>query len=269
MKQRVITGILAAILFLGLLTVGGIGFTLLILLLALIGFFEFVRLNQIAPFSASAIFGYISVAYIVIPWQLYDWSHFSNFQIVWITMFIFLTITVVSKNRVHIEHAAMLTLGVFYVGIGFHYMLLTRLAPEQWGDSGLYWSLLIFVCIWLTDIGAYFSGMAFGKRLLWPSISPKKTIEGALGGLTLSIAAALLFAWYSPDRLELVEALWIGLAAGVVGQLGDFIQSAYKRVRGAKDSGILLPGHGGVLDRCDSWIIVFPFVHMVQLLPFT
>ncbi|CAM3358586.1 phosphatidate cytidylyltransferase [Marinicrinis lubricantis] len=263
MKQRLITGVLAAIVFLFLLYFGGAGYTILILALALIGLFEFVRLNRIAPFGVPALIGYAAVAWLTIPWEHYEGVQFYGEQMIWISMLVFFAVTVTSKNRINVEQAALLFLGVVYVGTGFHYMLSTRLIPED----GLFWTLLIFISIWVSDIGAYFTGRAIGKHLLWPAISPKKTVEGAVGGLILSIAAALLFSLYSPERLDFIEALWIGLAASVIGQLGDFIQSAYKRARGVKDSGTLLPGHGGVLDRCDSWIIVFPFIHFMSLIP--
>src|SRR5690606_12766962 len=112
----------------------------------------------------------------------------------------------------------------------------------------------------------YFGGRLFGKHLLWPSISPKKTVEGAVSGAIVSVATALVFALIRPDLLALHEAAAIGLIVSLLGQLGDLIQSAYKRVRNIKDSGTFLPGHGGILDRTDSWIIVFPFVHLLGLL---
>jgi len=103
--------------------------------------------------------------------------------------------------------------------------------------------------------------------LLWPSISPKKTIEGAIGGMLVSTLTALTFSTIQPEILSYKEAIQIGFIISVLGQLGDLIQSAYKRVRNIKDSGNILPGHGGILDRTDSWIIVFPFVHLLGLLP--
>ncbi|MNW64207.1 Phosphatidate cytidylyltransferase [compost metagenome] len=107
-----------------------------------------------------------------------------------------------------------------------------------------------------------------GKNKLWPAISPNKTVEGALGGVLISVVISVIFALFVPDLLTIGRALLIGISCAVLGQLGDLVQSAYKRVYGIKDSGSLLPGHGGILDRCDSWIIVFPFVHIVMLMPY-
>ncbi len=141
-------------------------------------------------------------------------------------------------------------------------MIAARLA-----EHGLFWTIVVFVCIWASDSGAYFVGSKLGKHPLWPQISPKKSIEGAIGGVVISMIVALGFAWYAPDLLGLGKALVLGFVIAVVGQVGDLIQSAYKRVKGIKDTGTLLPGHGGVLDRMDSWLIVFPFIHLLGILP--
>jgi phosphatidate cytidylyltransferase len=149
-----------------------------------------------------------------------------------------------------------------YIGTGFHYLLITRLS-----EHGIFWSLLICVCIVLTDTGAYFIGKLLGRTKLWPSISPNKTIEGSIGGVVVAVLAAICFSLYNPGLLSMGQAIKVGAVVAIVGQMGDLIQSAYKRARNIKDTGSLLPGHGGILDRFDSWLIVFPFVHLLALLP--
>lgn len=262
MKQRVITGVITAAAFLALTIAGSYWFGLLILALAAIGYAEFIRMNEIPYRSLTAWIGFAGVFVFVFPWESWTESISPSFErIAWTLLFAFLAVTVITKNRTTVDRAAIAFLGAIYVGVGFQYMVETRL------EHGLYWTLFIFICIWVTDIGAYFSGWAFGKHLLWPSISPKKTIEGAVGGSLIAIAVALLFAWYSPERLDFGQAMILGLAISLAGQFGDLIESAYKRVRGTKDSGGLFPGHGGVLDRCDSWLIVFPLLYIFELLP--
>jgi phosphatidate cytidylyltransferase len=157
----------------------------------------------------------------------------------------------------------MLFLGVLYIGIGFYYI-----AESRHLHHGLFWTFLLLGSIWASDAGAYFVGKLIGKNKLWPSISPNKTVEGALGGIVIAVVTSVIFAWVSDGLLSWQRAVWIGIACAVVGQMGDLIQSAYKRVYNIKDSGTLLPGHGGILDRCDSWIVVFPFVHILMLLPY-
>jgi phosphatidate cytidylyltransferase len=263
MMQRIITGVLAAAVFLTLLYLGKFLFAALIILAAVVGFFEYIKMFKYKLVQISSIIGFASVFYLVFPWENYLQLQMLSFEaMIWIILLILLSITVISKNKFNIEQASILLIGILYIGMGFHYIIVTRFM-----ENGLFWTLLIFACVWITDIGAYFTGWAIGKRLLWPSISPKKTVEGAVGAIVFSIAAAILFSLYAPELLPIQNAVWIGFVVSIVGQLGDFIQSAYKRVRGVKDSGTILPGHGGVLDRCDSWLIVFPLVHLLSLLP--
>ncbi|WP_199618024.1 phosphatidate cytidylyltransferase [Paenibacillus alkalitolerans] len=264
MQQRIITGLFAAGFFLSMLVAGDALFALLILVLALIAYYEFMRLNGAKAWEPSSVVGFAGIMFLSVPWKQLaaDLPVPPHTSVVWLLMFLFFAITVFSENRTSIDKIALQFIGVIYIGVGFHYMIYTRLL-----DNGLYWTLLLFGCIWLTDAGAYFAGRAFGKHLLWPSISPKKTIEGAVGGVVVSVATALAFSLIDPGALSVNEAVVIGVIVSALGQLGDLIQSAYKRIRGIKDTGNILPGHGGILDRTDSWIIVFPFVHLLGLLP--
>ncbi|MEX2416098.1 MAG: phosphatidate cytidylyltransferase [Paenibacillaceae bacterium] len=259
MKQRIITGIIAAIGFLSLLYLGDYVFHVLLWLMALIAYDELVRMSKSNRTSIPSIVGYLGVAFMVLPWNQGDYAFGMSAEVwIWLFMLLLMTATVISKNKTPIDKSAILLFGVVYIGMGFHYM-----ATIRWQEDGLLWAILIFSCIWITDAGAYFTGWAIGKRPLWPSISPKKTVEGAVGGFVLSIAFAICFALYSPELISLEQAALLGLLIGIVGQVGDLIQSAYKRTFGVKDSGTLLPGHGGVLDRTDSWLIVFPFVYLI------
>ncbi|WP_281887572.1 phosphatidate cytidylyltransferase [Paenibacillus sp. YYML68] len=260
MKQRIVTGIVAGLGFFIMLYLGGYWYAGLIAALALVGYAEFLRMNGLNSNKVIEIIGYAGVLAL-----LYDWQGdvMTSGYLIWVLMFLFLAGTVLSKNKTTIDHVATAFLGMVYVGVGFHYMIETRAIA----DNGLFWTLLIFLCIWTTDSGAYFTGSKFGKTPLWPTISPKKSVEGALGGTVLSVIVALGFAWLRPELLGYGQAVIVGIVIAIVGQMGDLIQSAYKRVKGIKDSGAILPGHGGVLDRTDSWLIVFPFLHMLSLLP--
>ncbi|MED4602717.1 phosphatidate cytidylyltransferase [Paenibacillus validus] len=260
MKQRIVTGLVAGLGFFIMLYLGGYWFAGLIVALALIGYDEFLRMNGLNRNRVIQVIGYIGVVVLTLPWQF---GFMSSAQGIWLFLFLFLAATVITKNKTTIDHVATAFLGMAYVGLGFHYMIETRTIP----DHGLFLTLLVFLCIWTTDSGAYFTGSMIGKTPLWPTISPKKSVEGAIGGTVLSVIVAIGFAWCRPDLLGYAQAVWIGLVIAVVGQVGDLVQSAYKRVKGIKDSGMILPGHGGVLDRTDSWLIVFPFLHVVSLIP--
>lgn len=259
MKQRVLTGVLAGAGFLAVLAVGGYGFHALLLLMAVIGFDELVRMSGTKRTDWSAIAGYAAVILMVcpgpggqsvLPGDAADW--------LWLFMLLIMTGMVIGKNRTPIDKSAALLFGVIYIGTGFHYM-----AASRWSEDGLLVTLLVFACIWLTDTGAYFIGSWIGKHKLIPAISPNKTVEGAIGGLLFAALGAVLGSFVLPDAIAPGQALLLGAVIGLLAQIGDLIQSAYKRHYGVKDSGRLLPGHGGILDRCDSWLIVFPFVWIV------
>lgn len=262
MKQRIVTGVIAGAGFLALLIAGGPAYIALLLALALVGYWEFVRMNGLRWSHPAALVGSLAVVVLVWPWQMTVDIVPRTSELLWCAMLALLSITVLTKNKTTIDHAANLLLGVFYIGFGFSAMLDVRLMD---GD-GLLATFLAFACIWSSDIGAYFFGRAIGRNKLWPSISPNKTVEGALGGIALSLAVSLLFAWLAPGFVSIGQALAIGAISACAGQLGDLIQSAYKRIRGIKDTGSILPGHGGVLDRCDSWLIVYPILVFSGLL---
>lgn len=125
--------------------------------------------------------------------------------------------------------------------------------------------VLPFVIAWLTDTGGYFAGGMFGKHKLAPKISPKKTIEGAVGGVLLAMIGGIAYAWvmngYTTDLGSALIFAVIGIVGSIISQVGDLIASAIKRDCGKKDYGSILPGHGGILDRFDSVLFVSPFIY--------
>ena len=147
-------------------------------------------------------------------------------------------------------------LGVLYVGFFTPHFVLLRNAVNA--DVGWRWVLFTVFVAMGSDSGAYGAGRAFGRHKLAPAVSPSKTVEGALGGLVgaMLIAAFCRAVFFS--RLGGSEALVLGAVIGVLAQFGDLCESALKRAFGAKDSGWIIPGHGGILDRLDS--LLFPFV---------
>lgn len=266
MKQRLITGIIAGAFFLGLCLIGGIGYHSLIMVMALIGYYEFVRMIKLPSFGGVAILGYLGVLYLTFPWESLSLTMpLQQMPFLWLLLLLFLAVTVFTKNEIPIGQISLLFAGMVYIGMGFSYIIETRNTPD---GHGLFWTFLMLSSIWSSDAGAYFTGRRFGRNKLWPAISPNKTVEGAIGGILLAIIAAVIFSFASGGLLTIGRAVLLGGSAAVVGQIGDLVQSAYKRTYGIKDSGKLLPGHGGILDRCDSWITVFPFVHILMLLPY-
>lgn len=147
---------------------------------------------------------------------------------------------------------ALLFFGFFYVSLLLGHLALLRSLPH-----GREWVFLILLLVMTSDTAAYFTGVSFGRRKLYPAISPNKSLEGALGGLAGSLAAVFLArAWFFP-ALDVVDCLLLGFGLGVLAQLGDLFESMLKRSFGVKDSGTLIPGHGGILDRLDSLLFAF------------
>lgn len=147
--------------------------------------------------------------------------------------------------------------GVACVALPFAALIALRL-----DDAGLQWTALAFLVTFATDTSAYAVGRAVGRRKLAPSISPGKTWEGAVGGLVgAAAAAAALVVLLDGIESNLLPAIALGLGVGVAAQAGDLLESKVKRLADAKDSGRLIPGHGGLLDRLDSLLPVFPLVY--------
>ena len=132
-------------------------------------------------------------------------------------------------------------------------------------EGGRWLILLLLVSIWITDSMAYFVGMKFGRHRGLIKVSPKKSVEGFVAGLVFAFALPLLTAWLRPGLVSWAHAAFIGVAAGVFGQLGDLFESMLKRDAGVKDSSRLLPGHGGILDRFDSLFVAAPLLYLLLL----
>jgi phosphatidate cytidylyltransferase len=153
------------------------------------------------------------------------------------------------------RRVGLAVLGALYPGL-----LISALVPLRQMELGFWWVFLALTVTWANDTGAYFAGRAFGKRKLYPRISPSKTWEGAIGGSLASIIGACMVQHFCLHSLSPSGAALIGAGAAVLGPVGDLSESMLKRAFGAKDSGRLLPGHGGLLDRLDALLFNAPFV---------
>ncbi len=151
----------------------------------------------------------------------------------------------------------MMVLGFIYVPL-----LLTPLALFKRLPDGVDWIFLSLTVTWFSDTGAYAVGRAIGKRKLYKAISPGKSMEGALGGLCFSFLAAVLAKfWYMP-QLGWLDAVLVAIPGGALGQMGDLVESMIKRGYKVKDSGWIIPGHGGILDRVDALIFCLPYIYI-------
>lgn len=265
MKQRIITAVVAAAIFIPIVILGGIPFLLLVYLLASIGLYELMKMKNMRVVSFEAILSHILLWVLLLPNENTAFLaniNYDKVQIFLMGVLLLLLYTVVSKNRFTFDDAGFLVITILYLGMGFYYLFETR-------DSlglGLIYILLALFTIWATDSGAYFIGKSLGKRKLWPEISPNKTVEGFFGGIFSALIVGVLFYVFSSLDYTLLQLLLISLIIAIFGQLGDLVQSAYKRHYGVKDSGKLLPGHGGILDRLDSLIFILPILHLLHVL---
>jgi phosphatidate cytidylyltransferase len=151
------------------------------------------------------------------------------------------------------KDAALVLMGFLYLPLLLSHLVLIRMRPD-----GVLWLFLIMVIVMVGDSAAYYVGSSIGKNRLYPAVSPKKSIEGSLGGLAGSIAGALIFKTLFFPQLTVVDCIATALLLGTLGQLGDLFESLIKRSCGVKDSGTIFPGHGGILDRLDSIIFAAP-----------
>ncbi|MGM9986523.1 MAG: phosphatidate cytidylyltransferase [Bacillaceae bacterium] len=253
MKQRIITGIIAAALFIPIVFYGKLPFFLLTIALATIGLYELLRMKGIKIVSVPSVLIFVVLWVLLLP----DESIHVN-KMAWMLgiVLLILSYTVISKNKFDFDDVGFLFISVIYVGGGFYYFLQTRMH----GVEFIFFALFI---IWATDSGAYFVGKAVGKRKLWPEISPNKTIEGSLGGILCAIVVAIVYHFFVSLNVTLPMLIIVTIFASVFGQMGDLVQSAFKRHYGVKDSGNILPGHGGILDRFDSLLFVLPILSII------
>lgn len=264
MKKRIITGIIGGIAIVYIVFLGGLPFTLAFAVLASIAMIELIKMRQINPISSIGVFSLLLMWIIFLPTTGFSapmFSYFTKLELFLLLTLLLLVLIVLSKNKYTFDHVGFVVVSACYIGFGFHYFNMTRFL-----DQGISIIFFILFLIWATDSGAYFIGKTFGKKKLWPEISPNKTVEGALGGIASALVVGVVFYSIYPILDSLKQVLIIIIVVSTVGQLGDFVESAIKRHYSIKDSGNILPGHGGILDRFDSLIFVMPVLYLLQLL---
>jgi phosphatidate cytidylyltransferase len=291
MRTRILSGLVGIALFLGLCFGGLLPFTLGVTALAALAAYEWVTAYRHAPpvqfgsarkelssWQAALINGLPAFGGLVLPLVSgYGLSVLQSAQLPFydltyllipILLFTLMTVRAGITGRV---------LGRFRDGYGIVGMLYIdflmtsfvwlrglpgRIVVRPFGeaDRGAWLMLFVAVCVWASDTFAYFVGRGLGKHKLAPTLSPQKTVEGAVGGLLGAMAVGAAFGpWI---HLPLLHGLAVGAIAGTMGQVGDLFESALKREIGIKDFGRIMPGHGGVLDRFDSLLFVAPLAYL-------
>lgn len=263
MKKRTITSVLALIIFIPFIIWGGFPFILVVLLLATRCLAELLRMFNMSNYRVPFFLAMILLWLVLLPPQavLLDMVWFEKSEAIIFMLLLLLSYTVLVKNKFTFDQAGVIFFSTIYVGMGFFYLIEARL-----GENGLANIIFAFLIIWSTDTGAYLAGRLFGKHKLWPSISPKKTVEGAIGGVVLACILAGVFHMIHPFSHPTAIVVIVTIAASIFGQVGDLVESALKRHYHVKDSGRILPGHGGILDRFDSLLFILPLLHFIQFM---
>lgn len=236
-------------------------FTLLITFLVLVGVYEYNGMVFQEKGGWEKTEGFVTGA--VIPLAAYFGGVPLMFAAVVFAFHVFflLFLARIRQHPMELSSLMKVVFGYMYIPLMMSFFILLR-SMEQ----GIIWVIFIVVMTFSSDISAYYTGKYHGKRKLYPAVSAKKTVEGALGSMVGTVAGAVLFKLIFFPELPLLHSLVLGFMGGTLGQLGDLCASSIKRISMVKDSGSFLPGHGGILDRLDSFIFIIPFVYFYAVL---
>lgn len=230
------------------------------LLVTIYEFCNLIKLNPVGPLIISTV-SYISIVYLAV--NKIKLSPSFDLSILIATLIISLKCMFLlfdnSKKAIDTTSKYLFLLGY----VLFPFIILTKI---PFGIKGYNPKIIlgIFILIWTNDTFAYIVGKSIGKHKLFERISPKKTIEGFVGGVVFTVLAGYLISKYYIEGSKTNLFIWIGFAliVGIFGTIGDLVESKFKRIAGIKDSGTIMPGHGGILDRLDSVIFVSPFIFL-------
>lgn len=234
--------------------------------LALIEYYQLARYKGFQPLAPLSIG--LSVLYILtLSASLYDPALTELSSLVLLFSLLILFLNFFAQRSSALVNLAVTLFGIAYLTIPLSFALrINYFFPHQALADGRLWLAYVLLTSKMTDIGAYFCGKLLGKTKLAPSISPQKTIEGAIGGTGAALIASILFTLlasnFSEFKMTFVQSVWIGLTISILAQLGDLAESLLKRDAGVKDSS-RLPGLGGVLDIVDSLIFTLPLMYFL------
>ena len=228
-------------------------------IICLIEFNKLIQLKSIVPFfiftALFLVFGYFQLE-LNANKQLDQATQI--LMVITIFVHLFLIKDLFSSKSIPLFESKRFLLTTFYISSAFVFLILIANYHQSYNPSILLGS---FILIWVNDTFAYLIGKNFGKQKLFEKISPKKTVEGFLGGLFFSCIASYFISTFT-ETLSFTNWLILSIIISVFGTIGDLIESKFKRQAKVKDSGIIMPGHGGLLDRLDSIIFAAPFIYL-------
>jgi len=267
-KKKVWTAVLIIPPLILLITLGpSILLPVMVLIITLLGMREFYALALPSSGRVERVVG------MVLGLMLSVFFSYGNAEIVYpflalVLLALSALFMITSQNLLTaVSNLSITFFGIFYIGFLLSHVILIRNQMD-----GKEWLLFLMITVWAGDIIALFGGTLFGRHKLYPKISPNKTYEGLLGAIAGSVLIGLLFASLFLPDFNKGLCILVTIGMGILGQLGDFTESMLKRSAQVKDSGSLIPGHGGVLDRVDSFLFSAPFLyyllpHLSQVTP--
>ncbi len=259
---RVLVSVIAIPLLLLIAYLGSWYFTLLVSAICLLSFYEFAKISKAKQATVNLWWGMIGIASVL----LNKYNKFVEDQFIIISFwFLILILIELYRNK----GSALLNIGLTSLGFlffsisGFSVIGLREIFYSDGSEylNGAFLVFSILGAIWICDSAAFFGGTKFGKHKLFPRVSPNKSWEGGIFGFLASVIIMILFKEFFLEFLPLQSAIIIGLIIGTIGQIGDLVESLFKRDAGVKDSSNLIPGHGGVFDRFDSLFFAAPFIY--------
>ncbi|WP_210489954.1 phosphatidate cytidylyltransferase [Rufibacter aurantiacus] len=258
LQLRLLAGVIGGAVFIGAIYFHEWTFFGLFLALTVLGLLEFYRLLSDKGFQPNRVIGTILGLGLYVLGFLVERGDVGSDWLFLLppVMLLALVAELYRKKEQPFTNVALTLVGVFYIAAPFTLLHVLAFLPDRYS-----WQIILGVMflIWASDTGAYAAGRTLGKNKLFPRISPGKTWEGWVGGVLLSLGVAWILSLYYQD-LELEHWLGVAVLVSVFGALGDLVESMLKRSLNVKDSGTLIPGHGGILDRFDSLILVIPFL---------
>ena len=265
LKERLISAALGIILFAIIIFSERFVLNLAVLAVIEIALWEMYHAVRISDKKILMIAGFVVPVFVLFGFMSPEPQ--SVYMAIWVYLLFLFGILITRHNAYTFEDIAKFFTITILVSL-----LFSHVAWMRQTENGLWNTFAIFVGAWITDSCAYFAGRAFGKHKLAPVISPKKTIEGSIGGVVgtaiVMVVYGLLVGAFTSAQPNLLHLAELGLLCGVISQLGDLGASAIKREYGIKDYGNIMPGHGGVMDRVDSVLFVAPLVfHFVGAFP--
>ena len=263
--KRWITGLAAVPFLVFIIVKGGLIFTGFIGIIALIAQWEYFRIVFNSRRGNSQRFmmllAYIFVLFITGAAHRHAVDFILHLVVLNFILANCMAIIQFKYDKMIFESAQKQSLGVVYVPLLLSYVILVR---DGTGAEGIRWIFFLLCVVFAGDIGALYAGTFLGKHKLNPAVSPKKTIEGSLGGICANVAVGACFKIFFLPQLSWVLSLLFFISLGIAGQMGDLFESGLKRVAHVKDSGMILPGHGGILDRADALMFAAPVAYLFK-----